>query len=535
MNRFHIAYPFLAALLLLTVAGCNRPKPAAGFAYTEPAAGFAYAEPAILTGRVLHPEVYPQTREITVVLPFIDSYQPQKYVAPIREDGTFSLRLFPYTYRDGFIQTFVDRFLIAPGDSLHVELDFADLTYVRFSGPAARDNDNLAVFMLRCCGNHWPSEFKTREDGYIFPVEEIMSGVGVRSESEFVEAMGAERQDYLDRLEAFAKKHNPSEELLSWCRREIEIGYYTQLINRLLIYRYDMQSETPQDQLVSREAVEDLFTYEIINSSQFDLVDRYQSWLALSLRNAFIEKNVSEIGDSFCQVIRDSVSNPLLAEMLIARAYYGLLSRNDTESFEKNLEAFNACVTAPFLTVPIQEYYAQKVAYKQDPSKVSDIILHPEKRNSDQVDVDVEPHPFLDLLNGWIEASPGQVLYISIGATWCEPCILQKQGQNQLIEEFKGQPLRVISIYMDGDAADKRLRRAEELLGFKFLDEEYILSEEQHDDMIRQFMKTQPIPYFILIDKQGRIVDYGKHLRVEEGWYGRTAAEIRQLLEADPR
>lgn len=489
MNRSGTIPFILAALLLLTIAGCH---------HSKPAADFDYAEPAILTGKVLHPEVYPQTREITVVFPFIDKRQPQKYVAPIREDGTFSLVLFPYTYRDGSIQTFVDRFVIAPGDSLHVELDFADLTYAHFSGPAARDNDNLAVFLLQYYGNRWPSD-----------------EAGLRSESEFVEAMRAKRQDYLDRLEAFAQKQKPSEELLSWCRREIEIGYYTQLMDRLLIYRYEMHSETPQDQLFSREAVEDLFTYDIINSSEFELVDRYQTWFALSLNN-------------------DSVSNPLLAEMLIARTYYQLLSMNDTESFEKDLEAFTAYVTAPFLTVPIQEYYTQKASYKQDPSKVSDIILHPEKSNSDQVDVGVEPHPFLDLLNGWIEASPDRVLYISIGATWCEPCILQKQGQNRLIEEFKGQPLRVISIYMDKDA-DKRLRRAEELLCFKFRSEEYFLSEEQYSDMVRQFIKSQPIPYFILINKQGQIVDYGTHLRVDGEWYERTAAEIRPLLETNPQ
>lgn len=489
MNRSGTIPFILAALLLLTIAGCH---------HSKPAAYFDYAEPAILTGKVLHPEVYPQTREITVVFPFIDKRQPQKYVAPIREDGTFSLVLFPYTYRDGSIQTFVDRFVIAPGDSLHVELDFADLTYAHFSGPAAWDNDNLAVFLLQYYGNRWPSD-----------------EAGLRSESEFVEAMRAKRQDYLDRLEAFAQKQKPSEELLSWCRREIEIGYYTQLMDRLLIYRYEMHSETPQDQLFSREAVEDLFTYDIINSSEFELVDRYQTWFALSLNN-------------------DSVSNPLLAEMLIARTYYQLLSMNDTESFEKDLEAFTAYVTAPFLTVPIQEYYTQKASYKQDPSTVSDIILHPEKSNSDQVDVGVEPHPFLDLLNGWIEASPDRVLYISIGATWCEPCILQKQGQNRLIEEFKGQPLRVISIYMDKDA-DKRLRRAEELLCFKFRSEEYFLSEEQYSDMVRQFIKSQPIPYFILINKQGQIVDYGTHLRVDGEWYERTAAEIRPLLETNPQ
>ncbi len=130
---------FLIGLLLLIIAGCHHPKPADTF---------DYAEPAILTGKVLHPEFYPKTREITVVLPFIDERQPQKYVAPIREDGTFSLVLFPYTFRDGSIQTFVDRFVIAPGDSLHVELDFADLTYTHFSAPVTMTISPYSCFSI---------------------------------------------------------------------------------------------------------------------------------------------------------------------------------------------------------------------------------------------------------------------------------------------------------------------------------------------------------------------------------------------------
>lgn len=53
--------------------------------------------------------------------------------------------------------------------------------------------------------------------------------------------------------------------------------------------------------------------------------------------------------------------------------------------------------------------------------------------------------------------------------------------------------------------------------------------------MVRQFMKTQPIPYFILINKQGQIVDYGTHLRVDGEWYEGTAAEIRPLIETNPQ
>ena len=159
---------------------------------------------------------------------------------------------------------------------------------------------------------------------------------------------------------------------------------------------------------------------------------------------------------------------------------------------------------------------------------MSDLILHPEKQTGDRQGISAQAHPFLDLLNGLIREPGHQVLHITLGASWCEPCILQKKGQNRLLEEFKGQALRVISIYMD---PEENLRRAEAFLGFPFRSEAYFLTDEQTDDLNKQILKTHGIPYFLLVDKEGRIVDYGGHLRLENGWYEQTAAKIRTLLE----
>ena len=63
MNRF-----LSIILLLFLIVGCREPRQEIQF----DSAKFDYAAPAILTGRVLHSEVYPDTREITVLLPFLD-------------------------------------------------------------------------------------------------------------------------------------------------------------------------------------------------------------------------------------------------------------------------------------------------------------------------------------------------------------------------------------------------------------------------------------------------------------------------------
>ncbi len=500
MNRF-----LSIILLLFLIVGCREPRKEIQFDSAE----VDYAAPAILTGRVLHPEVYPDTREITVLLPFLDKNQPQKYVAPIGPDGCFSLLLFPYTRRDGSIQTFVDRFIIAPGDSLHVEIDFADLTYVHFSGPAARDNDAMAVYMLKYLPDRWPSEYGL-------------------TEMEFVEAMRQQREEYLTRLEEFAREESPSETLLSWCRRELDIRYYTRLIDRLHIYRLDIKSTMPEETLFQRSDLMDLFTDTLINSSQFELASRFASWTAREMALAVRARGLTDEYTAYDQIIRDSIPNHLLAETLIANDFYQRLVRNEVDRYEAGVDAFNAWVVSPFLKVPVQEYYLVKSAYRQDPSRLSDQMLHPEKRNSDNASIEAQPHPFLDLLNDIIQQSGGQVLYISLGAAWCEPCILQKKGQNRLIEEFKGQPLRVIAIYMD---PEENLRRIEQQLGFPFRAEEYFLSPDQSKDLNQQLLKSHGIPYYLLVDKQGHIVDYGNHLGLADGWYDITAPKISDLIE----
>lgn len=503
----------ICAFLLLLAAGCSRARQEKPTDFQADPQTAEYASPAVLTGQVLHPEVYPNTREITIILPFLDRDQPQKYVAPIGADGHFSLLLYPYTYRDCSIQTFVDRFVIGPGDSLHVELDFADLTYTHFSGPAARDNDLLAVYMLKYGPIRWPGE-------------------NGRSEKEFLEAMQMQREQYRERLEEFGKEQHPSEALLAWCRREIDIRYYTQLIDRLHSYRYESQSLhdalQPQSSPFDQQEVLALFDDSIVNSSQFLLAERFKSWTSPHFYKAMKKRGLSNTAAAYSQIIRDSIPNRILAQTMITAEFYQYLVRNDVEAYEAGIEAFNAWVTAPYLRIPIEGYYLEKAAYRRDPSKVSDLILHPEKQTGDRQGISAQAHPFLDLLNGLIREPGHQVLHITLGASWCEPCILQKKGQNRLLEEFKGQALRVISIYMD---PEENLRRAEAFLGFPFRSEAYFLTDEQTDDLNKQILKTHGIPYFLLVDKEGRIVDYGGHLRLENGWYEQTAAKIRTLLE----
>ena len=86
-----------------------------------------YAEEAVITGKVLNRDFYPQEKELTLIIPFFRDMGNQ-YRSPIQKDGSFSFRFPVYAkLREVSIRNYAEHLYIHPGDSIHVEIDFKDL------------------------------------------------------------------------------------------------------------------------------------------------------------------------------------------------------------------------------------------------------------------------------------------------------------------------------------------------------------------------------------------------------------------------
>ena len=84
-----------------------------------------YSKPAVITGHIANREVYPNTKDVSITIPFYDRVDT-KQTSVIYEDR-FAFSLVPYAPRTISMEPFVEHMLVCPGDSLHVELDFADV------------------------------------------------------------------------------------------------------------------------------------------------------------------------------------------------------------------------------------------------------------------------------------------------------------------------------------------------------------------------------------------------------------------------
>lgn len=71
-----------------------------------------YAEEAVITGKVLNRDFYPQEKELTLII----------------------------------IRNYAEHLYIHPGDSIHVEIDFKDLFHPKVTGDAEKLNQEILAF-----------------------------------------------------------------------------------------------------------------------------------------------------------------------------------------------------------------------------------------------------------------------------------------------------------------------------------------------------------------------------------------------------
>ena len=125
-----------------------------------------YSRPAVITGHISRHDVYQNTQEISITIPFFDRVS-DKQTSTIYEDR-FAFSLVPYAPRTISMPPYIDHLVICPGDSIHVELDFADLGKVVYSGQGAENNEKFNVFHVAYyLKGDWPrfSSYETDPEG----------------------------------------------------------------------------------------------------------------------------------------------------------------------------------------------------------------------------------------------------------------------------------------------------------------------------------------------------------------------------------
>ena len=451
-----------------------------------------YSKPAVITGHIANREVYPNTKDVSITIPFYDRVDT-KQTSGIYEDR-FAFSLIPYAPRTISMEPFVEHMMVCPGDSLHVELDFAELGAVSFSGRGADNNVKLNDFhMYYYLNTDWPSHGKGIMDSAGNMVRQY------KDSKSLTEALNKQLNHHLSRYEAFVADKNPSRELAILCRKEIEADYYSKLLQGLMYY--NIENGEPLSKYFKVKDAEHLFDPDYVNSNLFELSSNIGYWL---LANEGFEAYERLINDypSLVKFMNTATKNKMLRQMLTTHFYNQLLEANDVESFEKYFKEFNETVTFPLLKLNLRDRYALKKSFQENPKLLSDAILNADKPREGQM-ANIKPNEGLAMLRSIIAKNEDKVIYVNIGATWCPGTKQELSYLQELAADYQGKPLRIVNFYIDHGT-----------YGVNSLDiETYHLTDEQRLGLDPILHLGAGIPFYILIDKDGVIVDFGEHLR----------------------
>ncbi len=98
----------------------------------------------------------------------------------------------------------------------------------------------------------------------------------------------------------------------------------------------------------------------------------------------------------------------------------------------------------------------------------------------------------------------GDFVYIDFWATWCKPCIKEIPFLEELQKKLKDQPIKFISISIDKEKDKSKWQdfvQENNMMGYQ------LWANTEHHNIFSKRLNIKSIPRFILLDKEGKIID----------------------------
>lgn len=367
-----------------------------------------------------------------------------------------------------------------PGDSIHVTIDTnRNLT---FSGNRSATNQAVAKYenaIRRPFSEHWDMQ------------ESVLKQKNAEKYKSFVDSIYQVQYSF---AESFVAEEKPNAEATKWILAQSR-EMYQELLQEYA-FAYGLES-TPDYYYKSLEKYFPATEEDLLNGY---LVERLRAvYTFLGLRSK-IQNDIQENREHVVlQKIVESVSNDFLRQMiLINTVNQGYFENGNIEIYSNNQAFFEKHISVPFLRKFLQEKYSET---KQK------LSILPEELSSEMLKR-LENSSADSIMKTILETNKGSVIYIDFWGTWCGPCLDAMRKSEPFIKRLKND---VAFVYLCLDSEKDSWEKTSKVMGIG--EHNYFLNARQSSEM-RIAFEIQGIPFYMLIDKNGTIVNKGNSLRI---------------------
>ncbi|SKB70558.1 Thiol-disulfide isomerase or thioredoxin [Salegentibacter holothuriorum] len=489
----------LILLVLLISISCKKEKSKNTYSYDNP-------KTVTLTGKISNfdpadPNITFAVNRVGVKRIALDS--------KIDSTGHFSTSFKSYTPTDVWVNPGMNFLVLThPGDSIHMSFDAKTpervpiLKSIQFSGDAVATNQDAAHFQEMYFSNEIYTDWDAKKNS--------KKEYGVDDYQKYLDTL---QQKSTDLLRRFAEKYSPNEETLLWAKTYIEQDYYNALyfypqahrVSNNLPITWDVP-ETYYDSLKKRLPITKpmlLSGYALMN-----FVNRYhygyastKTWNEKSnekYRTKFgMAGGAKELDSVKIYGIIKHTQDSLLRQLVLAEVFRQEFEEAEIGLYERYRDLVDVHITEAFIAEPLEEHYKETKQRIASPKLATEALL----KETAGTSVD-------KLIEDLLATHKGKVIYADTWAPWCAPCLGEFPNSKKLMEEMEGQD--VVFIYFCVQSNKKAYKAT--LDKYQLAGEHYFLDQNQSRDFMAAF-GISGIPYYLLIDKEGTIVEQGSHLR----------------------
>jgi thiol-disulfide isomerase/thioredoxin len=400
--------------------------------------------------------------------------------------------------------------LVHPKDSIYVEFDGRKqdfLETIKFSGDAVKINLDVAAFQRK----YKLSKF--------FNWDYCLDAAKEYDTKQFLLYLDSMKLDGENIYKQFVSDNTPTEETKIWAASEIDGHVYANLTFYPVRHRslnniketewdvpvsyYNLTKEIlpiKESMLINSFSMNDLITAHVIYAwKNYYKEKKLLSEKQQTIRNSknLDEKSSSEpwLFDGLIKFTPDS----LMLQLVIIKHLVDVLEAWDIDLFERNRSIIDKYITRAYLKEPLFELYNQVKQKVGNPQIAPDVILKKSENSS-----------IKQIIDSVFINNKGKIIYLDCWATWCAPCREEMPNSKNLMKELKGHNVSFVYFCIDSDEKSWKAALAEFQLG----GEHYFLNKEQSAEF-RNVFEVNGVPFYILIDKKGNIIEKGSHLRPE--------------------